>query len=167
MHSYPLNSPQAAARVLAVVLLADGHCSDAELGMLRAPNTAAKLGVSPQALDEVIHGLVNDLMLANRSEWTGAGRMDGPTRDQLLAEVTAPDLQDHLLALALSLVQVDGHVAEGEQAVLDAMAFAWQRPAALAPAVPKACSFTASVKATLAAPFGAAMAAPVALSLAA
>lgn len=128
MHSYPLNSPQAAARVLAVVLLADGHCSDAELDMLRTQDTAAKLGLSPQALDEVIHGFVNDLMLATRSEWTGAGRMDGHTRDLLLAEVTDTDLQDRLQALARSVVLADGHVAEGELAVLATMRRLWPRP---------------------------------------
>lgn len=126
MHTYPTNSPQAAARVLAMALFADGHCSAAELAVLHAPDTPTRLGLSHDTLDEVIQGFVNQLMLDTRCEWTGTGRMDAPTRDLLLSEVTDPALQARLYALAESLVRVDGHMADGERAVLDAMARRWQ-----------------------------------------
>lgn len=130
MRSYPPNSPQSAARVVAVAVLADGHCSHAEMSMIRAQGTAAKLGLRPDEWDDVIHGFVNDLMLASRCEWTGAGRMDAHSRELLLSEVTDPDLQDRLQALARSVVMADGHVAEDELLVLGTMRRLWQRPVA-------------------------------------
>ncbi|MDP3424541.1 MAG: hypothetical protein Q8S32_12355 [Burkholderiaceae bacterium] len=131
MHSYPLNSPQSAARVLAVVVLADGHCSQTELALIRAQQATTQLGLTADAWECVVRDFVDDLMLASRSEWTGAGRMDAHTREQLLSEVTDPGLQERLRALARSVVLVDGHVTDDELLVLSTMDRLWQRPVAI------------------------------------
>jgi hypothetical protein len=133
MRSYPLNSPQSAARVLAVVVLADGHCSQTELALIRAQQATTQLGLTADAWECVVRDFVDDLMLASRCEWTGAGRMDAYTREQLLSEVTDPGLQERLRALARSVVLVDGHVTDDELLVLSTMDRLWQRPVVTSP----------------------------------
>ena len=126
MRAYSPNSPQAAARVLAMVLLADGHYSSVELNTLLECKAPERLGLSPAELKEVIAGFAQDLLIASHGVWTGSGRMDSHSRKALLSEVTNPDLQAHVHTIAEAIVMADGHLAEGEWAMLDTMWRTWQ-----------------------------------------
>jgi uncharacterized tellurite resistance protein B-like protein len=135
MRSYPTDSPQAAARLLAMALVADGNYSLTEIRALDRLKASRQLGLEPDALKEVINTFCEDLLMAAQGEWTGSARMDERTRQQLLDEVRDPALRAQTVNLCKAIVQADGHEADGEAALLDALTRAWgQRPAAVSPA---------------------------------
>jgi hypothetical protein len=69
MRSYLPDSPQASARVLALILIADGGVADAELRAALAHPAAARLGLDPTLIDEVLRALCEDLQLVSRRRW--------------------------------------------------------------------------------------------------
>lgn len=131
MRSYPTDSPQATARLLAMALVADGNYSLTELRALDRLKASRQLGLEPGALKNVIDTFCEDLLLAAQGEWTGSARMDETTRQQLLDEVRDPALRARTVDLCKAIVRADGHEADGEAALLDALTRAWRhRPAA-------------------------------------
>lgn len=126
MKAYPVNSPEAAARVLAMAMLADGQFSMTEIRSLDRQQAPARLGLSPEAFKAVIDGFCEDLLLAGGGQWTG--QVDPATRAQLMAEITDRGLQDLILLQCETLMLADGHLADGEVELLDALSAAWRRP---------------------------------------
>ncbi|MFC3682512.1 hypothetical protein [Hydrogenophaga luteola] len=126
MKAYPVNSPEAAARVLAMAMLADGQYSMTEIRSLDRQQAPERLGLSPEAFKAVVDGFCQDLLLAGGGQWTGA--VDPAIRDQLMSEVTDRGLQDLILLQCETLMLSDGHLADGEVELLDALSAAWRRP---------------------------------------
>ena len=54
MRNYPINSPQAAARIVALTVVADGDIGEAEIDLLDRLAAHDQLGLSRQALLEVL-----------------------------------------------------------------------------------------------------------------
>ncbi|RZL07848.1 MAG: TerB family tellurite resistance protein [Rubrivivax sp.] len=126
MRSYPTDSPQAAGRLLAMAEVADGNYSFTELRALDRLDASRQLGLSPEAFKDVIETFCTDLLSAAHGEWTGSARMDEASRQQLLREVRDPDQRARVVALCQAVVQADGHEADGEAALLDALTRAWR-----------------------------------------
>ncbi len=126
MQTYPVNSPEAAARVLAMAMLADGQYSMTEIRALDRQQVPARLGLTPEAFKTVVDGFCQDLLLASAGHWTGT--VDAATREQLMGEITERDLQDMILQQCEALMLADGHLADGEVDLLDALGAAWRRP---------------------------------------
>jgi uncharacterized tellurite resistance protein B-like protein len=124
MRAYPINSPEAAARLLAVALVADGHYSMTELQSLDRLKVTAQLGLQPEAFKAVLDLFCEDLMANAHGQWTG--QVDEATRSELLAEVQDPVLQDTVWRLCEAIALADGHLADGEAEMLDRLAFAWR-----------------------------------------
>ena len=74
----------------------------------------------------VVDSFCQDLLLANEGRWTG--EVDPATRQQLMDEITDRGLQDLILQQCEGLMLSDGHLADGEVALLDALGTAWRRP---------------------------------------
>jgi hypothetical protein len=130
MRSYPRNSPQAAARIVALALLADGHLCKSELEVLARHDAHALLGLGPAKLHDVVHDLCQDLLAASDMAWGGSSQIDRHTLAELLAEVQDPQLQLKVLKLCVAVVETDEHVAEGESTVLAAALTQWGLPQA-------------------------------------
>lgn len=126
MKDYSVNSPEAAARVLAMAMLADGQYSMTEIRALDRQQAPARLGLTPEAFKAVVDGFCQDLLLAGGGQWTGT--VDPAIRDQLMAEITDRGLQDLILLQCETLMLADGHLADGEVDLLDALSAAWRRP---------------------------------------
>jgi hypothetical protein len=47
MRSYPHNSPEAAARIVALVLISDGHVCSSEFDILKQLGAERELGLEP------------------------------------------------------------------------------------------------------------------------
>lgn len=125
MRTYPQNSPQAAARVVALALLADGQLQRAELDMLDRLGAHARLGLAPADFQEVIHTFFEDLRKTVRLSWADGSLLSPRTIRQLMDEVDDPGLRLKVLRLCAALVEADGHVAEGESMVLMAAVEQW------------------------------------------
>lgn len=126
MRPYPLNSPEAAARLLAMVLVADGRYSMAEIRALDRHNAPAQLGLSTDAMQRVIDDFCADLLADAGGQWTSSTRMADTTRQRMIAEVQDPGLQERVWHLCEAIAQADGHLADGEVDMLDTLAFSWR-----------------------------------------
>lgn len=118
MRSYPRNSPEAAARLVVLTLLADGHCSRTELNALLREELAADLGLTSLRLDDLVREVSEDLLATGFGAWSSGQALDAALVSSLLAEISDPALRRRVLAHCAALAHADGHVSDGEQALL-------------------------------------------------
>jgi uncharacterized tellurite resistance protein B-like protein len=127
MRHYPQNSPQAAARIVALALLADGHVCKRELDALDQVAAHEQLGLSRQELHSVVQTFCEDLLIAAQLSWDTACRVDAATMAELMAEVDDPVLWRKVMRLCGAVIDADGHVSDGELIVIRAAAEHSQR----------------------------------------
>lgn len=124
MRNYCIDSPQACARVLALVLIADGGVSDAELASFAAEADAHAMGIDERLMEEVLRELCEDLQMVSRRRW---GRDLEPTQlNPLLEEVRDSRRRGLLLSLAYRIAQADGRLSDGEGRLLAHMIRRWR-----------------------------------------
>ena len=125
LRPYPRNSPQAAARIVALAMLADGNLSKAELDALAFSDAHRRLGLQADEWHEVISAFCEDLMSNSHQTLGGACKIDPRALAALMAEVDDRDLRDRVMDLCLAVVDADAEVAEGEMIVLCAAGKYW------------------------------------------
>lgn len=118
MRNYPANSPQAAARIVALTMLADGHLSKAELDALERHGGYRELGLDAEQLHDVLLALCEDLLHSANLAWTDACRIDPYTLGRLMEEIDDSDLRRRVLALCVQVAEADAHVSDGESLML-------------------------------------------------
>jgi uncharacterized tellurite resistance protein B-like protein len=126
MRTYPHNSPEAAARILALVLIADGHACHSEFEALNQADGVRHLGLVPQKMSTVVQALCEDLRMEGFDGRTVHSHLGDALVSALLAEVDEPRLQAQVLRLAGKVVRADQHVSDGEVEMLEALSRAWQ-----------------------------------------
>jgi uncharacterized tellurite resistance protein B-like protein len=132
MRHYPRNSPEAAASLLALSLLADGDVSAAEMRRLSELDVNGRLGLPAGGFESVIQTLCEDLMAcADGSGLNGLAwhQLDQHTLCSLLDEVSDTGLQLIVLQLCGAAIDADAHVADDERRVLQRLADHWKLPA--------------------------------------
>jgi len=125
MRTYPCNSPEAAARLVALVLIADGHVCRSELDALDHLEAARELGLQPGAMPGIVQTLCEDLLLGAYASGSLLANVDDDALASLMAEVTDPVLRGKVLRLAVAVANADRHLAEGEVLVLEAARRHW------------------------------------------
>ncbi|MBC7603001.1 MAG: TerB family tellurite resistance protein [Ramlibacter sp.] len=125
MCTYPNNSPQAAARIVALAMLADGHLCKSELDALDSVDVHEQLGLSPGELHVIVHGLCEDLLVSSQGAWGAACRIEPDTLASLLAEIDDTALRAKVLQLCLRVFAADEHLADGETVILAAVVAHW------------------------------------------
>ncbi len=123
LRSYPRNSPQAAARIVVLAMLADGQLQPAELATLEAVAAHEQLGLSRQEWQDITHDFCTDLLASAIAETDcliDAGMIAG-----LFAEIDDPTLQSLVLRLCTAVVNADGQVHSSEYIVLLATIDHW------------------------------------------
>ncbi len=133
MRSYPHNSPEAAARIVALVLISDGHVCSSEFDILKQLGAEHELGLEPQLLPHIVHTLCEELMASGYASGSLIDNVDDSTLAALMAEISDPVLQRTVLRLALAAARADGHLADGEAMVLEAVRRHWPLADAQAP----------------------------------
>ncbi len=125
MRKYVQNSPQAAARIVALTLIADGDVGEAELGLLDRLVVHQQLGLTRNELHAVIDTFCEDLLSSKQLNWADACPVDEYTLAEVMSEIDDPALRRKVLGLCVKLAEVDGQVAEGESIVLMAAVAHW------------------------------------------
>jgi uncharacterized protein (UPF0548 family) len=74
MRSYPRNTPEAAARIVALVLIADGHVCRSEFEVFEILDGPRELGLAPGSLPRIVQTLCEDLLMGR----FGGGSMLAP-----------------------------------------------------------------------------------------
>lgn len=119
MRNYPRDSPQAATRILALAMLADGHACSAELAVLERLQVHVELGLPRYELQAVMKDFCEDrLACASGLSWLDACMMDGGPLEQMLQEVDESALRRKMMALCLSLVAADRQLTPQEALLL-------------------------------------------------
>ncbi len=125
MRSYPSNSPQAASRILALTLLADGHFDHSEAISLRQAQAFEALGLRSDELDAALGEFCDDLLASAALNWSDACFVDSATLSSLMAEIDDPALRRTLLRLCITIVEADQQVTESEAMVVHAAIEHW------------------------------------------
>ena len=133
MRSYPTNSPEAAARIVALALLVDGHLCHREMAVLNRLSVASELGLSADRLQHVVQAFCEDVQHGERLAWSGGGALGSEVLRPLLAEIDDPALRLRLAGLCARLMTADGRVTDGEAWVLAEMVAQWGVPLVPAP----------------------------------
>ena len=126
MRSYPHNSPEAAARIVALVLISDGHVCSSEFDILKQLGAEQALGLEPQLLPHIVHTLCEELLASGYESGSLMSNVDDNALASLMAEVSDPALQRTVLRLSLAAARADGHLADGETLVVEAARHHWK-----------------------------------------
>ena len=126
MRSYPRNSPEAAARIVALVLISDGHVCSTEFDILKQLGAERELGLEPNLLPHIVHTLCEELLASGYETGSLISNVDDSTLASLMAEISDPVLQRKVLRLSLAAARADGHLADGETVVVEAAQRHWQ-----------------------------------------
>ena len=125
MRPYPRNSPQAAARIVTLAMLADGDVSEVELDALDRSGVHKQLGLHVDDWDAVVHDFRDDLLEATQLTWPDVCQIDPRTLADLMAEIDDPALRLKVLRLCVSVVEADGNVEDGEAIMLGTVVEQW------------------------------------------
>jgi tellurite resistance protein len=125
LRTYRRNSPQAAARIVALVLIADGHVSRREEQVLEKLNISRELGLDPAEFARIVQALCEDQAVAHPSS-SVVGHADAAAIETLLSEIDDPALRNRTIRLCLAVASADNHLADGEIATLAAILNAWK-----------------------------------------
>lgn len=136
MRSYPRNSPEAAARVVALVLISDGHVSRSEFEALNKFDGVRDLGLEPRHMPGIVQTLCEDLLMAGFDGRSILSHLDDRALHAMIAEVDDAQLQARVLRVAASVADADQHLADGERAMLDMIRRVWRNNPVHMPAIP-------------------------------
>ena len=125
MRHYPEDSPKAAARVIALALLADGAIDPSELATLKRRRTLDRLGLGEPEFDAVIRDLCEDLMVYSHRVAAGHLEIGREALREVLAEIRHPKLRKRLLATVLDIANADSELAGGEAVLIASAAECW------------------------------------------
>jgi uncharacterized tellurite resistance protein B-like protein len=127
MQPYLANSPEAIARVLAMMLISDGHLDDREIERMRKIEALRRLGVPSAVFLKVARDYCRELAdLAAHSDDDTVGLIDFQRIDATLDAVTDPVKRVLLSRLSADLIACDGTVDDGEVLVYEHMLSRWQ-----------------------------------------
>ena len=125
MRIYPCDSPQAAARIVALTVLADRDIGKPELDLLDRLAVHAQLGLDRQEFHGLLDSLCEDLLSSEQLQWADACPVDDRTLAELMGEIEDPLLRRKLLRLCIEIAEADEQVAEGESIMLTAAVEHW------------------------------------------
>lgn len=123
MRSYPTNSPEALARLVAMAILADGRLDNREVDWIKHNDTAALLGVDRDTLIQVLLDCCRDVI--NEAEQERVFLLEDHRLARLADDLTDPALQKVALSAMLILAKSDGSVSEGEETLLRFLMSRW------------------------------------------
>jgi uncharacterized tellurite resistance protein B-like protein len=125
MQPYARNSPQAAARIVALAMMADGRMCKAEIDAFDRLRAHQQLGLRRDEWHAVVDRFCNDLLTTARRRGVDACEIDPALLGGLMAEIDDPELRIKVLGLCLSVAKADRKIAQGESIVLAAAIERW------------------------------------------
>ncbi len=122
--TYPRNSPQAAARIVALALISNGKMQPSELEALADSDANVQLALTGTDWHDVVHDLCVDLLLM--AKHGTHCRLDPSLMEQAFDQVDDVALQRRVLRLCMAVVQADGIIDDGESAFLLTVVDCWE-----------------------------------------
>lgn len=122
MRAYSIDSPYATGRILALMMIIDGHVAASELDALDRSKILDHIDLDPADFQRLMHDLCDDL---RASTLLGTGQPDLALIDSLLAEVAHPDLRRKLLRAMWRIADADDWLSDSEAVLLTRASKAW------------------------------------------
>ena len=116
MRRYTQNSPEAMARIIALVVLADGDLDDCEVEMLDRLGVYERIGASRRTFIRVVQEYFEDLLRDHTGDRVPL--LDAQRLDAVLDAVDDEKKRVDLAAIMLSLISADGDMSDAELATL-------------------------------------------------
>lgn len=118
MRNYPNNSPEAAARIVALALMADGTVDRSETQLLEREGVILRLGLDHEQFDKVFYEFSEDMLSSASRLASGRLELDARGVDKLLGEIADPVLQKKTLRIMLDIVNADRRLTAGEASLI-------------------------------------------------
>lgn len=125
MHHHEPDSPQAAAQIVALALVADGSVGEEELALLDSLSVHEQLHLSRDEMHQVMRDFCQEALSNPPSGWSHDCPLDEREVTQLMAQITQPALRQRVLHLCVQIAEADGEVVDGESLVLNAAVEHW------------------------------------------
>ena len=126
MRTYSLNSPEAAARIVALVLISDGNAGKSEYEVINGLGGVRDLGLDPMDMPCIVQSLCEDLLMEGFDGRSILSRVGDGQMASIMAEVDNPLLQTQVLRIARSVIDADGHLCDAESAMVDEISRHWR-----------------------------------------
>lgn len=123
LRAYPRNSAEAAARIVALALIANGRIKAVETAALEAQQARQRLGLTRPQWHAVIHELSTDLLGATRCDDDCC--ISSALLEHVLDEVDDDGTRRLVLHLCSVVVHADRQIDDGESFVLLAAIERW------------------------------------------
>lgn len=114
MRNYPIDSPQARARIIALALLADGGLDKSEIECLDSHDIVGRVGIAADAFDQVMHEFCEDIDQSGLRRPNGQLDLESPAITALLDEIRQRNVRQTLLRAIFEIVLADRNVSLGE-----------------------------------------------------
>jgi len=128
MRRYPPNSPRAAARVVALTMVADGTICRGELHSLARLDVYERLNLDAVQMQQLLDELARDLFEFGAPAWDGSGGLHPLIMSCVLEDVSDPGLRETVLEICRDIAQADSRVTDGERALLILANTQWRVP---------------------------------------
>lgn len=123
MKSLPLNSPDAAARLVAVAVIADGRLHDEEIVWLNRHLILDAVGIDRDHFAHLFVEFCRELV--DEAEQERVFLLDDARLARMAAEITDQNLRKATLSAIVILSKADGRLAKGEQRLLQYLLRHW------------------------------------------
>jgi uncharacterized tellurite resistance protein B-like protein len=114
LRKYSTNSPEAAARIVALALMADGIVDRSETQLLERHGVLNRLGVAHDQFDKIFYEFCEDMLTSAYRLASGRLKLDAQNIRNLLSEIRDPALQKKTLRIMLDVVNADHRLTAGE-----------------------------------------------------
>lgn len=121
LRSYPRNSPEAVARVLAMAMITDGAVDDAEIELFDRLDLFRLVGLSREGFAQVLSDYCADLRAAEGAPFAA----DAAVVDAVIADVDDPHRRLMACAAMLSVCYADGRFDAAELSVMRRVLTRW------------------------------------------
>ncbi|MBL8448216.1 MAG: hypothetical protein JNJ44_12470 [Zoogloeaceae bacterium] len=114
MRTYPSDSPEAKARIIALALLADGGLDKSELECLDNQDVVSHLGIAAGTFDSVLFEFYQDIEQSGLRRTDGQLDLENPAIEAVLDEIHHPNHRKSLLRAIVDIAQADRDLSLGE-----------------------------------------------------
>jgi uncharacterized tellurite resistance protein B-like protein len=126
VRNYSKDSPEAAARIVALALMADGTIDRSESQLLEGQGVIRQLGLDHEEFDKIFYEFSEDMLTTAHRLASGQLELDALNINKLLEEICAPELQKKLLWIMLDIVNADRRMTAGEASLIAQALKKWE-----------------------------------------
>ncbi len=125
MRRYPTNSPEAMARIVVAVLMADGSLDVSEIDQMDRKHITEMIGISSDAFEQVLHDYCDDVLMTGQRSESFERKLSLDVFSLLLSEVTDNVMQLRLTSVIIDLISADGDICPHELSMAGRVMAGW------------------------------------------